>query len=80
MSYDRFYDVKHIAKGRFGTVYKAKWKGGYTTYWDINKCEWKRYCPVLVILKNLDNSQNITLEFINEVMNLLFSKYNDLLM
>ena len=27
--YDRFYDIKYIAKGGFGKVYKAKWIDGY---------------------------------------------------
>src|SRR5215469_14062404 len=32
--YDRFYDVKYIAKGGFSKVYRANWMDGYITKWD----------------------------------------------
>ena len=31
--YDRFYDIKYIAKGEFGEVYRANWIDGYISYW-----------------------------------------------
>jgi len=67
--YDRFYDVEYIAKGGFSKVYKAKWKDGYIRNWNINDFQWNRYGLEFVILKSLNNSQNVTLEFINEVIN-----------
>ena len=67
--YDRFYDVEYIAKDGFGTLYKAKWKDGYIRNWNINDFQWNRYGLEFVILKSLNNSQNVTLEFINEVIN-----------
>ncbi len=65
--YDRFYDVEYIAKGGFGTVYRAKWKDGYINSWNEVDNQWRRYKPSFVALKCLNNSQEITLEFINEV-------------
>jgi hypothetical protein len=32
--HDRFEDIKYLAKGGFGTTYKATWKDRYIKYWD----------------------------------------------
>ena len=66
--YDRFYDIKFIAKGGFGNVYKAIWIDGYIWYWDNKNQNWGRYNQnMFVALKSLNNSKNVTSEFINEV-------------
>jgi hypothetical protein len=66
--YDRFFDIKYIAKGGFGKVYKANWIDGHLTKWDDEKQNWKRHNEnMFVALKCLDNSKNVTLEFMNEV-------------
>ena len=66
--YDRFYNIKYIAKGGFGEVYKANWVDGYIEYWDIKNQNWERREPnKFVALKSLNNSKNITSEFLNEV-------------
>jgi hypothetical protein len=66
--YDRFYDIKYIAKGGFGKVYKANWIDGYIQKWDNKNQDWVRVgSNKFVALKNLNNSKNITWEFINEV-------------
>ncbi|EXX50297.1 Cdc15p [Rhizophagus irregularis DAOM 197198w] len=66
--YDRFYDIKYIAKGGFGEIYKAIWKDSYISNWDVNKHKWKRHSPNKgIVLKSLNKSENITLEFINEI-------------
>ena len=65
--YDRFYDIEYIAKGGFGKVYKANWIDGFILYWDNENQNWKRYDNKFVSLKSLNNSKNVTLEFINEV-------------
>ncbi|GBB91983.1 hypothetical protein RclHR1_19480002, partial [Rhizophagus clarus] len=53
--HDKFDDIDYIAKGGFGKVYKANWKR-------LNDKE------MIVALKSLDNSKNVTLEFMNEVI------------
>jgi hypothetical protein len=64
--YNRFNDIKYIAKGGFGEVYKANWIDGRIDEWGHQN--WKRYNKNLpVALKSLNNSKNITLEFMNEV-------------
>ena len=66
--YDRFYDIEYIAKGGFGKVYRAIWIDGYIIKWDNKNQNWKRpYRNKFVALKSLNNSKNVTLEFLNEV-------------
>ncbi|EXX69538.1 hypothetical protein RirG_095140 [Rhizophagus irregularis DAOM 197198w] len=67
--YNRFYDIKYIAKGGFGKVYRAYLTNGFITDWDSKNQKWKRNSnDILVALKSLNNSKNITPEFINEVL------------
>ncbi|GES93623.1 kinase-like domain-containing protein [Rhizophagus clarus] len=66
--FDRFCDIKYIAKGGFGRVYKAYWIDGNMIYWDNDKENWKRAGQKLVALKSLNNSENVTSEFMNEIM------------
>src|ERR1700722_15237113 len=34
IEYDRFENIEYLAKGGFGTTYKAIWKDGYILSWD----------------------------------------------
>ena len=66
--YDRFYDIKYIAKGGFGKVYRVIWIDGFIEKWDIKNQNWvRRYPNKFVALKSLNNSKNIALEFLKEV-------------
>ena len=66
--YDRFRNIEFIAKGGFGNVYKAIWIDGYIYGWDNKNQNWKRDIPnKKVALKSLNNSKNVTTEFIKEV-------------
>src|SRR5581483_4902313 len=67
---DRFENIEYITKGGFGKVYKAIWKDGYIKNWNYETNQWKRpkyEDPMFVVLKCLNNSKDITLEFLNEV-------------
>ncbi|RIA81734.1 kinase-like domain-containing protein [Glomus cerebriforme] len=67
--YDKFYNIEYIAKGGFGKVYKANWIDGYIHKWSNKNQNWERPCHnMFVALKSLNNSKNVTLEFINEIM------------
>ncbi|CAB4438570.1 unnamed protein product [Rhizophagus irregularis] len=69
ITYDRFYDIKYIAKGGFGKIYRANLTDGFITRWDDINQNWKRNSKdMLVALKSLDDSKNIESEFINETM------------
>ncbi|EXX72083.1 Ypk2p [Rhizophagus irregularis DAOM 197198w] len=66
--YNKFYDIEYIAKGGFGKVYKANWKDGCIDKWDDENQNWRRKNQnMLVALKSLNNSKNVTLEFMNEI-------------
>src|SRR5580704_5870176 len=41
--YDRFRNIKYIAKGGFGKVYNANWIDGYIWNWDNEDQSWKRF-------------------------------------
>ena len=68
IEYDRFENVEYLAKGGFGTTYKAIWKDGNTYSYDSENNRWKRDKKnITVALKCLHNSQDITVEFLREV-------------
>ena len=57
-----------MGEGGFGKVYKAIWKDGYIHKWDYETNQWERYENMLVALKCLNNSKDITLEILNEAI------------
>ena len=61
--YDRFENIEYLAEGGFCTVYKAKWIDGYIYQWDISQNKWKRW-GTNIVLKCLNNSQNLTTDFL----------------
>ena len=67
IEYDRFENIEYITKGGFGKVYKAFWKNGYITNWNYETNQWVRFRNRMVALKCLNNSKDITSEFLNEV-------------
>ena len=68
--YEKFSNVEYLAKGGFGTVHKAEWIDGYIHRWDTDENKWNRYNVYsYVVLKRLNNSQNITTDFLQEVCN-----------
>ncbi|RHZ60290.1 hypothetical protein Glove_355g23 [Diversispora epigaea] len=67
--YSPFEDIKFIDKGGFGKIYSATWKEGPILKWDVRQKKWERIGEKDVALKSLNNSQNITPEFLNELKN-----------
>ncbi|GET64813.1 kinase-like domain-containing protein [Rhizophagus irregularis DAOM 181602=DAOM 197198] len=66
--YDRLHNIEYIINGRFGKEYKANWIDGCIQYWNNYKKNWQRVGHnTLVILKSLDNSEIVALEFNNEI-------------
>src|SRR4051812_35364316 len=63
--YEKFRNIEYLAKGGSGTVHKAKWIDGYIWKWDIDQTKWKRYdeCSKYIVLKCLNNLQNLTTDF-----------------
>ncbi|POG80239.1 kinase-like domain-containing protein [Rhizophagus irregularis DAOM 181602=DAOM 197198] len=68
IDFDQFDLIENINKrGAFSSIYSAVWMDG--PKWNLDeKAEiWTRTGPVKVILKRLDNSQNIDQEFVNQL-------------
>ncbi|GBB87507.1 hypothetical protein RclHR1_00140011 [Rhizophagus clarus] len=66
IEYDKFEDIEYLAKGGFGTTYKAIWKDD--PFWEKNYGdEWKKKGETKVALKCLHNSQGISAEFFKEL-------------
>ncbi|GBC54473.2 kinase-like domain-containing protein [Rhizophagus irregularis DAOM 181602=DAOM 197198] len=63
IEYDKFEDVEYLAKGGFGTTFKAVWKDGP---WETTFCN-QREGETKVVLKCLHNSQDITADFLKEL-------------
>ncbi|GET57577.1 kinase-like domain-containing protein [Rhizophagus irregularis DAOM 181602=DAOM 197198] len=66
--YNRFNDIEYIAKGGFGKVYRANWIDGPIKEWNYENDNWKRNQDEIVALKSLNNSENVSLEFMNEII------------
>ncbi|CAB4420058.1 unnamed protein product [Rhizophagus irregularis] len=65
IEYDKFEDIEYLAKGGFGTTFKAVWKDGPLGANDDDQSE--REGETKVALKCLHNSQDITADFLKEV-------------
>ncbi|CAI2188261.1 6688_t:CDS:2, partial [Funneliformis geosporum] len=62
--FEKFDMIKYIGSGGFGSVYSAIWIEGPRWIWDDESQEWSRSGPMNVVLKRLDNSQNISSSYI----------------
>lgn len=69
--YEKFSDVKYLARGGYGEVFKAKWKDGCIQCWDCASQKWERKINkpdgLEVVLKSLYDSKDITSEFLEEI-------------
>ncbi|CAB4418734.1 unnamed protein product [Rhizophagus irregularis] len=73
IEYDKFEDVEYLAKGGFGTTFKAVWKDG--PWRRNNNDRLEREGETKVALKCLHNSQDITADFLKEIeSNILVSE------
>ncbi len=66
--YDQFNDIEYIAKFE---SYEATWIDGNIQSWSNEKMNFKRSGPMQVILKRLNNSENISYKELNKVLYLL---------
>src|SRR6266542_6006920 len=62
--YDQFKYIKFIAKVE---SYEATWIDGNIQNWNEREINFERRVTVIVVLKRLNNSENITSKDINEV-------------
>jgi hypothetical protein len=66
--FDRFEDIKQIGEGGFAKVYSAKWIDGKVKY-KKHDGSWKKSepKPMIVALKSLNGSQNMSADYLSEV-------------
>ncbi|RGB40437.1 kinase-like domain-containing protein [Rhizophagus diaphanus] len=65
--FEKFENVTYITRGGFSKIYSADWPEGNIEYWDIENQKWVRESNVKVALKSLDNSSNMSIDFLNEI-------------
>ncbi len=53
--------------GAFSTIYSAIWVEGPRWIWDEDAEQWIRNGPIKVALKRLNNSQNMSEEYLKQV-------------
>ena len=68
--FEKFQNITYITKGGFGKIYSAHWPEGKIDHWDIENQEWVRDYRSKYALKSLDNSSDISSDFLNEVIKL----------
>jgi hypothetical protein len=66
--FEKFENVTYLTRGGFSKIYSANWPEGNIKYWDIENQKWNRSSNKKVALKSLDNSSNISSDFLNEVI------------
>ena len=66
--FENFQDVTYITRGGFSKIYSAIWPKGNIHYWDTGNKAWHRYTNKKVTLKSLDNSSDISVNFLDEVI------------
>ncbi|RHZ80689.1 hypothetical protein Glove_132g90 [Diversispora epigaea] len=64
--FEKLENITYLAKGGFGTAYKARWLDGPIYYWDYKVENWNRFKKHNVCLKSLDNSTN-KIDFLQEI-------------
>ncbi|RGB29344.1 hypothetical protein C1646_672516 [Rhizophagus diaphanus] len=70
IDFNQFVLIKDINdKGAFSSIYSAVWTEGPRWNLDEETEIWTRTGPIKVILKRLDNSHNLSQEFINQHQN-----------
>ncbi|GBC03642.1 hypothetical protein RclHR1_05230004 [Rhizophagus clarus] len=65
--FEKFQNITYIAEGGFGKVYSAGWSEGHIKYWDIENQIWCRDNWDKYALKSLNDSSDISSNFLNEI-------------
>ncbi len=65
--YNRFKNIEYLNKGGFSIIYKANWLDGPIEYWNNDERRFIRKNNMIVSLKSLNKSLNLSEEFLNKV-------------
>ncbi|GBB88976.1 hypothetical protein RclHR1_01560012 [Rhizophagus clarus] len=69
VSFDKFTDMEQIGEGGFAKVYSAIWADGKPSYKKQDDGSWEKLesGPIKVALKKLNESQNMSAKYLNEL-------------
>ncbi|CAB4407339.1 unnamed protein product [Rhizophagus irregularis] len=73
--YNKFESIKYIAEGGFAKVYSAEWIDGRIKRWNPLSNSWERSGKIKIALKILNDSENISENFLNEIKVLIKASY-----
>ncbi|RIB00348.1 kinase-like domain-containing protein, partial [Gigaspora rosea] len=80
--YNQFTNIKYLAKGGFSKIYKATWIDGPIIRWCPKKQKYSRKGNYDVVLKSLNNSDQMDSNCLNELKNFFLCKkkiiYNEI--
>ncbi|GBC53733.2 kinase-like domain-containing protein [Rhizophagus irregularis DAOM 181602=DAOM 197198] len=65
--FNKFTNIKYIAEGGFAKVYSATWIDGQIKKWSQLNNNWRRNGPLTIALKILNDSENVSDDFLNEL-------------
>ncbi|PKY60336.1 kinase-like protein, partial [Rhizophagus irregularis] len=65
--YNNLQDISYLTEGGFSKIYKASWIDGYYIEWDSKKQQLKRFGNQNVVLKKLENIENASNSWFEEV-------------
>ena len=65
--YNSLENIEYVDKGGFGTIYKAIWLDGPINFWSNSKKKWIRSNEIIVALKSLNKSSNLSEDLLKEV-------------
>ena len=65
--YNKLKNIKYLDKGGFSTIYEAIWLDGPIKRYDYNENKLIRQNNKMVVIKSLNESSNLSNEFLNEV-------------
>ena len=71
--FEKFENVTYITRGGFGKIYSANWPEGNIEFWNTKNQKWNRESDIKVALKSLDNSSDISTDFLNEVIKIIIA-------
>ena len=65
--FNKLKNIKYLDKGGFSTIYEAIWLDGPIKKWNYNEKKLIRQNDQMVVIKSLNESSNLSNEFLNEV-------------
>jgi hypothetical protein len=68
--FENFQSVTYITRGGFGKIYSADWPEGFNRFWDIENQRLEKHSYPFA-LKSLDNSSDISKDFLDEVIKIV---------